>query len=164
MEYQLIGKIVGIKGLKGELKIKELSGFMLERLQPNTMVYVEINNQYQPFIVKGYDQKKKDSLLVFKGYEDINLVSFLNKKNIYAPKDQTLDLDEHVFHETQLIGLDVYQNNELKGKVIEIRNYPKDDYLVVQSNEKTHLIPFRDEFIKKMDELMIEVVDMEGLF
>jgi 16S rRNA processing protein RimM len=164
MSYQLIGKITGLKGLKGEMKVKALSGFMLERLQPGKTLYLNINNSYKPYIVKSYHENQKHPLLVLKGYENINQVQAFNKAEIFVDSNEELDLEDHVYMEDDLIGLDVYQGKTFKGKVIGVKNYPMDDYLLVKTNDKNVLIPFRDEFIVDMDEMTIKVVEMEGLF
>jgi len=164
MDYQLIGKVIGFKGLKGEMKIKALSGFMKERLQENTKVYMIINDQYHTFQVKSYEEKQKTPLLILKGYDNINSVQQFSKQFIYADANDDFLLEENAYHESELIGLKVYQNNELKGVVNDIRNYPKDDYLVINVEDKEVLIPFRDEFIEEMDDEKIVIVDMEGLF
>lgn len=164
MEYLLIGKITGFKGLKGEMKIKELSGFMEERLQPSETIYLIINDKYQSFTVESYNTQHKNHLLKLKGFNDINGIQHLIKLDIYANAKIELDLEEHEYHEDELIGLEVYQNNQLMGKVIDIRNYPKDDYLVVETDSGNALIPFRDEFIVEMTDKQIQIIDMEGLF
>lgn len=164
MKYQLIGKITGFKGLKGQLKIKVLSGFLKERFEANSQIYIQINQDYQAFSVKSYNDKEKTPLLVLENYEDINLIQHLNKKNIYANADDDFLLEENAYHQDELIGLNVFQSNELKGQVVDIKNYPKDDYLLVRTKEKEVLIPFRDEFIISMDDEKIVVIDMEGLF
>ncbi|QWC00407.1 ribosome maturation factor RimM [Mycoplasmatota bacterium] len=164
MNYQLVGKITGFKGIKGELKVKPLSGFIKERLQANAKIYIEIDGNYQEFNVMFYHENQKIPLLKLKGYENINLVQFLNKKEIFVDADEEIMIEENAYHQDELIGLKIYQNNILKGQVVDIRNYPKDDYLVVETDKGNVLIPFRDEFIKEMKEDYIDIVDLEGLF
>jgi len=164
MNYQIIGKIKGTKGLKGELKVKPLSGFMIERLKPNARIYFFMDGQYQLYHVKTYHEKQKTPLLVIKDYEHIDKVESFKHLDIYMDADEGFSIEENAYHQSELIGLQVYQNNQYKGEVVDIRNYPKDDYLVVKLDEKQFLIPFRDEFILFMDEQRIDVIDMEGLF
>lgn len=164
MNYQLIGKITGFKGLKGEMKVKALSGFMKERLQSGAKIFIEINDQYEPFIVESYHELQKTPLLMLKGYDDINKMKKFNKTLIYMDADEEIMIEENAYHEDELIGLKVYQNKEFKGEVVDIRNYPMDDYLVVETDNGNVLIPFRDEFIKEMTNETIEIIDLEGLF
>ncbi|MGM0495934.1 MAG: hypothetical protein ACQERX_04655, partial [Bacillota bacterium] len=62
MEYQLIGKIIGFKGLKGEIKIKPFSAFLLERLKPGNTIFLNKDNNYIKFNVKKYFQQGKHHL------------------------------------------------------------------------------------------------------
>jgi 16S rRNA processing protein RimM len=164
MNYQIIGKITGLKGLKGELKIKPLSGFMKERLQKGSKIYMLINDQYKMYTVKEYNENQKTPLLVIKDHEHIDLVESFKHMDFYVDAEEDLILEDNAFHEDELLGLKVYQNKQFKGLVVDIRNYPKDDYLVVEKDDKQYLIPFRDEFIESMDDQRIDVVEMEGLF
>jgi len=164
MNYQLIGKITGFKGLKGEMKVKALSGFMKERLLPGHQIFIEINDEYQTYVVETYHEKQKSPLLTLEGYNDINEMKKFNKSLIYVDADEEIMIEEDAYHEDELIGLKVYQNKIYKGDVVDIRNYPKDDYLVVKTDNGNVLIPFRDEFIKEMTDESIEIVDLEGLF
>jgi 16S rRNA processing protein RimM len=164
MSYQLIGKITGFKGLKGEMKVKPLSGFMLERLTKDATIYIKMNESYEPFTVQSYHENQKYPLLILKGYHALDLVEKFKHKDIFVESDARLDLPEDTYHQDELIGLKVFQKNIYKGQVIDIKNYPSDDYLVVETEGKHVMIPFRDEFIETMDDESIEVVDMEGLF
>ena len=56
------------------------------------------------------------------------------------------------------------QNNEIKGKVIEIREYPACNYLVVNYNDKNILIPFNKQFIKEVNDKYIVIDESEGLY
>lgn len=164
MEYKLIGKIIGFKGLKGEIKIKPFSGFLNERLKSGNTIFLSNGNGYNDYQVKKYFQQGKNNILTLNGFEDIDLVKDFNKNNIYMDSDYKFLLPENEFHQDDLFGLKVYQNKELKGKVVDIKNYPSDDYLVVKTKNKNVLIPFRDEFIVSMDNKSINIVEMEGLF
>lgn len=164
MSYQIIGKITGFKGLKGEMKVKSLSGFMLERLLKGSTIYIKKDDVFIPYIVQSYHENQKYPLLILKGYETIESVQEFKQRDIYIDGDSDLVLPDDTYHQDELIGLKVYQNKLFKGEVIDIKNYPQYDYLLVRTKTKDVLIPFIDEFIIYMDDTTIELVDMEGLF
>nr|MCR5231199.1 PRC-barrel domain-containing protein [Acholeplasmatales bacterium] len=65
---------------------------------------------------------------------------------------------------TDLIGKHlVNQNGEDRGVVVDINELPQAKYLVVKYNEKNRLIPFINEFIGEVRDV-IEVKEIEGLF
>jgi 16S rRNA processing protein RimM len=49
-----------------------------------------------------------------------------------------------------LIGLDVYDNEVFKGKIVEIVKTVNNDLLVIEGNKK-HMVPNIPEFVKEVD-------------
>ena len=49
-----------------------------------------------------------------------------------------------------LIGLDVYDNEILKGKIVDVVKTISNDLLVIEGNKK-HMVPNIPEFIKDVD-------------
>ena len=166
MEYLKIGKILNTRGIKGELKIKPLTDFQEDRYKQGNKVYILFENKYLEFEVKKYRNIKNMDILVFKDNEDINLIEKYKGSYIYVLADSDITLYENEYHLSEIIDLDVYQNNNLIGKVYDVKSYPQGDYLdILLNNDKHALIPFRDEFVTdvNLDEAYIEVVEMEGL-
>lgn len=162
MDGLIVGKILNTHGLKGELKVKDLSDF--DRFYKGSKLYIEYKNDYievKVLSVKDYD----NSLLVtFENYNDINLVEKYKGSMIWIDKKDLEELgeDEYYFHE--LIGLDVYNEAlELKGKVLEVREIPQGEMLVLNINGKNKFIPFRKEFIKSVSSDKIIIHEIEGL-
>lgn len=166
MEYLKIGQIVNTRGIKGELKIKSFTDFQTDRYQSGSKVYVFYEGEYLEFTVKKYYSFKNQDILVFKNHEDINLVEKYKGSDIYTLADNETTLYEDEFHISEIIDLDVYQNEKLVGKVIDVKEYPQGDYLVIETKDSQNkLVPFHDEFIINidLDENRIEIVEMEGL-
>ena len=64
-----------------------------------------------------------------------------------------INKEEYTFNgylNEDLIGLDVYDNNTLKGKVIDIYKTNNSELLVIEGNKK-HMVPNIDVFINKVD-------------
>jgi 16S rRNA processing protein RimM len=168
MEYIEIGKIVNTHGLKGELKIESWSSFDDERYEKGNTVYLNIDNKYVPFIVASYRKHKGYPLVTFKGYEDINLVEKYKTKIVYIDKDERGELEEDEFYTDELIGLDVFDDeNKNIGKVIsvEFTNGAQDNLRVCTKDNKEFLVPYVDEFILdvNLDEGYIQIHVMDGL-
>jgi 16S rRNA processing protein RimM len=74
-----------------------------------------------------------------------------------------LEDDEYYYH--QLEDMEVYNGTEFVGKVIEVRDMPSTEMLVVRTESKQVYIPFVDEFIKDVNiaegKIIIEAI--EGL-
>lgn len=164
MEYIKIGRILTTKGLKGEVKVKAFTNLQDQRFQVGNIVYIEVGNQYLPLQIIQHKTIKNLELLTFKDFEDINKIEQYQGFDLFAVADDEVILDDNEYMVDDLIGLNVFQNNILKGEVKDIISYPQGDYLLVATDNGESLIPFRDEFIIGVDEDRIDVIDMEGLF
>jgi 16S rRNA processing protein RimM len=164
MEYIKIGKILTTKGLKGEVKVKAFTNLQDQRFQVGNIVYIEVGNQYLPLQIIQHKTFKNLELLTFKDFEDINKIEQYQGFDLFAVTDDEVVLEDNEYMVDDLIGVEVYQNNILKGEVKEIISYPQGDYLLVSTDNGESLIPFRDEFIIELTSDRIDVIDMEGLF
>jgi 16S rRNA processing protein RimM len=152
-------------GLKGDLKIKNLSDF--DRFKKNNKLYILHNDEYISVIVNKSSPFKDNTLLVsFKDLLDINLVEKYHGDDIYISdlerENDELDGD---YYYSDLVGkMVVNQNGVEKGIVLEIKELPQCDYLVVDYNKKNVLVPFIDEFIIEVTDEKIIINEIEGLF
>lgn len=167
MEKVLIGKIVNTHGIKGELKILSETDFPTRRYHPGNSVFIGTPEGFEEYHVRQYRPHQGFDLLVLRGLEDINLVERFRGCEIWAEDHPLSGLTPNEFQLATLLGAIVLQENgKTVGKVTGSRTYPQGDYLEVTRQDGTiALIPFRDEFIGKIDlaARTIEIVEMEGL-
>ena len=104
-------------------------------------------------------------LLTLKDKHDINLVEKYKNMYIYKDENDIEELEEGYYYD-ELIGLDVYVNNEKKGKVINVEEGVRNKFIRVKTEDKEVLIPYIEQFILNTDleENRIDVINMEGLF
>lgn len=163
MDYLKIGTITAMRGLKGEVKIKSLTNMQAERFLVGNKLYILENDKYLPLEIISYRVIKNSDILSFKGYDDINKIEKFQGYDLYMEADYSIDLAENEFFVDELIGLKVYQFNEIKGIVKDIQTYPQGDYLVIETESGDRLVPFREEFIEEQSSDKIVIVEMEGL-
>ena len=163
MNYYKCGHIMTTHGLKGDLKIKPLTDF--DRFYVGSRLFIMHKNQYVEVKVKKSVVYGNYYLVCFEGLEDINLVEKYHSDDIYVGElDRINELEENEYYFSDLIGLEVVnQNNEPRGKVVEIRELPQSEYLLVDYNGKKVLIPFINQFIIDVNDKII-VKEIEGLF
>ena len=163
MEYILIGKIINTHGIKGELKVELLTDFFAERFKKDSTIYIGEN--YMPFIVHNCRMHKGFLLLQLKDNEDINLVEKYKNMYIYKNKEDVAPLKDGEYYYRDLKGLDVYQDNILKGKVISVEEGNKYNFLRIKMADEEKLIPYLKQFILNvdLDNHRIDVVLLEGL-
>ena len=137
-----LGKITNTHGLKGEIRIISDFKYKIDVFKENNVVY--INNI--KYIIKSYRKHKSYDMITLENINDINEAEELKGLNIYVKRE---DYDFGILNE-DIIGLDVYDNDTYKGKVVDILNSNKYDLLVIDG-VKRHMIPNIPEFVKKID-------------
>ena len=165
MEYVTIGKILNTFGIKGELKVDVYTDFLEERFKKDSTVYVGDN--YLPFVVEAYREHKGFLLLQFKDNNDINLVEKYKGLYLYKSKEDIKPLKDGEYYFSDLKNLDVYIDDKIVGKVINVEQGLRNNNLRVLKNEdnKEYLIPYLPVFIKEvnLNENRISINWIEGL-
>jgi 16S rRNA processing protein RimM len=113
--------------------------------------------------IKSVKTQNGRLIVSFKEFNDINQVEKYKNCGIYADRDTLEPLDEDEVYINDLIGMDVYnEDKKFIGKVIDTREYPQCYYLVVKGETKNHLIPFIEEFVTEVTDVIV-IHEMEGL-
>lgn len=154
-----VGEIVNTHGIKGELRI--ISDFKYKE-----KVFINGNKLYlgkrkQKVIIDSYRKHKNYDMVKFDGINDINDAIIFKGDEVYV-KREDLDIDGYV--DEDIIGLKVYNEDKLIGKVTNIVKN-KQEILVVKNRNKSYLIPFVNEFIKNidLDKKILNINVIEGL-
>ena len=165
MELIVIGKIVNTHGLNGALKVKSFTDFKEQRYAKGTPLYIVFERDYIPVTVVSQKEIKNLDLIIFKEFTHINQVEKYKGCDLVINKELIHRLQEDDFYFDQIIGMDVYDEEIFIGKCIDIRDYPQGEILVVKTNGKNKLIPFRKEFIKEVniEENKLFIIKWEGL-
>jgi len=157
-----IGKIHGTHGVKGNLKFEI---FVKNFYLPEEIYIKDEENELQPLNIETVDRKK--GLIKFKNYDTPEKAKEISHKLIYVPEELLPKLGEDEFYEFQLIGMDVYYNDKLIGKVEKIDDRLSQAYLIIKcTDEKTRHLPFINEFVKdvKVEENKMQITPPEGWF
>ncbi len=148
----IIGKIVGVHGIKGWLKI-------LSFTRPRQNIF-----DYGPWLVKQSEEWQEVQLLEGKprgkglvasleGISDRDEAMALVSSEIAIDRDQLPEPKEGEFYWHDLINMQVInQQNEVLGVVKELLETGANDVLVVGDDKQRYLIPYvQDVYIKDVD-------------
>lgn len=150
----LIGKITTTHGIRGEVKIMNLSDY--DRFKKHDVVY--INNV--SMVVEGSRPHKGHYIVKLKTVDSMNDALLLKDLDVFS-SDRVHD---DGYHYEDIIGLDVKLANETTiGKVVAIREVPQGSILEVQTDKKIVLIPFVGAFVKSIKDNYIIIEPIEGL-
>lgn len=162
-----IGKIVNTHGIRGEVKVLRISDFE-ERFSVGETVYAVKESEEETELVIGSHRIHKGfDLLIFEGYDNINDVEQLKGTQLKIMEDQLTELDEGEFYYHEIIGCEVFTNNEEHlGIIKEILSPGANDVWVVkQAQGNDLLIPYIEDVVKEVDieAQWVLIEPMEGL-
>lgn len=160
MEYLLIGKYANTHGIKGEIRLISDSHYKSQIFKNGMHIY--IGKDKQLYTINTYRQHKQYDMLTLDNINNINDIINLKGSYVYISKEDLNTNDDKVFIE-DLIGYEVYINNNSAGKVTEILKGKANDVLVV--SEKRILIPYVKSFILDVDNKHKKIIveDVRGL-
>src|SRR5690625_2119210 len=149
----LVGKILNTHGIKGEVKVKQITDF-IDRFQVGETVYiVDSKENIIPLKVDSFRTQKNNLLIHFEGYESIEDVESFKGMELKIKDDQLtpLDMDEYYYHE--IIGCEVFTTELEKIGVVESILSPgaNDVWVVRGKNGNEILLPYIDPVVKEVD-------------
>jgi len=147
-----IGKITGVHGLDGNIKVFSHSGFtssydsgarLVVRHDDEDTGHLYTIDWAKPF--------KKGILLKFKGV-DRSLAEACVGASLYINKSELPELEEDTYYWFELIGLEVFTTeNEYIGDLISIFPTGSNDVYVVKKEDKEILLPAISSVIQTID-------------
>lgn len=144
MKYIFIGRIVNTHALKGEVRIVSDFEFKDRIFKENTILYIGENKDKE--IIETYRKHKQFDMVKFKGIDYINDVLKYKGSKVYID-ESILNLKDDEILISELINMDVYNDNKYIGKITEYRSDNGNNMLRVNNK----LIPYNKDFITKID-------------
>jgi len=145
MEYIYIGEIVNTHGLKGEIRINSDFKFKESVFLDKMKFY--IGKDKDEVVMNTYRKHKQYDMVTFMDKNHIDEVIIYKNEPIYINRS---DIEYEGYLNEDLIGLEVYCEDNHIGRVDSILSTPAHDVLIVKNGNK-HMIPNINEFIKEVD-------------
>lgn len=166
-----VGKIVGVQGLKGEVRVYPNSDFP-ERFEVPGLRWLlrpEATEPEQIELLSGrYLNGKGLYVLRFEGVSDRTQAEALKNCRLLVPESDRPPLEEGEFHVSDLLGLKVFDQatQALVGTVVDVFA-AGNDLLEVELSESgsKKLIPFVEEIVPVVDlqQRRVEITPPAGL-
>lgn len=154
----LVGVIVNTFGIKGELKIKSSFEYQDRAFKIGNKIY--IGEEKEEEIINSYRIHKNFVLITLQKYNNINEVLKYKGSNVYIKRSAlNLSSDEYLY--SDLIGLNVYDEDKLIGQVYDYDLSINDVLLKVKGN-KTFYLPLNGPYIEKIDVDKKEIITKGG--
>ncbi|MEC1409644.1 ribosome maturation factor RimM [Bacillus safensis] len=169
LEWLNVGKIVNTHGVRGEVRVVSKTDFPEERYKKGSVLYIFKQGQSEPLkvTVASHRQHKQFDLLTFEEINSLNEAEHLKESILKVEKEHLGSLDEGEFYFHQIIGCEVYdEEDKLIGQIKEILTPGANDVWVVgRKGKKDSLIPYIPSVVKKIDisSKTVHIEVMEGL-
>lgn len=147
--YALIGQFRRTHGLKGEISFAQ----SLPRGKPvkaGRILYV--GTQKQPVTVEAVRPKPPLWLVKLSGVDDPESAQRLVNEDVFLPVKDLPRLSKGEYYEHELVGLEVFEEETLLGKLTEVLLTGANDVYVIQQPDETELlIPAIPDVILQVD-------------
>ena len=168
MNYFNVGKIVNTQGLQGELRVLSVTDFSEDRFKKGSRLSIfDDKNQFVMEVeIASHRKQKNFDIVKFKGLYHINDVEKYKGCSLKVAEEDLADLEEDEFYYHEIIGLDVYEGDQLIGQIKEILQPGANDvWVVARKGKRDLLLPYIPPVILNVDipNGRVEVDIMEGL-
>jgi len=146
-EYILIGKVLGVWGINGGLKIEVLTDFP-ERFDAGNELLIG----RAPYTIIQTSWQKAQVIVHLSEITGIDAAEELSGAQVEIPAAALKKLPKGVYYDFQLIGLEVadLSGNRI-GQIKEILHMPSNDIYVSSYGAKEALIPAVKDVVKEIN-------------
>lgn len=150
-DYIKIGQIINTHGHRGDLKIYPLTDD-LERFAELTHVYILTQGSYRKYQMAKARVQQNLVVLTLDEVSDMNEAEKLKGLYLEIPITEARPLPQGQYYEYQIIGLNVYEDSLLLGKITAIhRTGSNDVYEVVSEGGKKLYMPALKSVVQQID-------------
>ena len=162
VEKVCLGAIVGVHGIRGEVKVKSFSDD-----ERHLTRYGALENESgdKTFELKIVGHSKELLRVKIKGVDDRNTAETLIGTGLYVARDVLPKLDDEEYYHTDLIGLEVHlKNGDVAGVVNAIYNFGAGDLIEIKLTDgQLEMLPFTKQFVPVIDIknhfIIVEMID-----
>ncbi len=164
-EKIICGLIHGVHGVAGLLKVECLSDNPQRFLSGQKLYTLAPNQPEQEYTIIKASLHKGRILLKLANIDSPEQAAKLSGLYLYGIRQDNA-LPEGEYYHYQLIGLNVYENNELIGQISEVLTRPANDiYIIKTADEQEIWLPALKKLVQKIDleQKTMQVILPEGL-
>ncbi|ADY74048.1 Ribosome maturation factor rimM [Desulfurobacterium thermolithotrophum DSM 11699] len=149
----MIGKIVGVHGIKGEVKIKPESDIFEKQMEALDLIPVYRGTKREELCVEKLKPYKNLYIVKFKEINDRGEAEERVGGELWIDKNKQVELGEGEFYFSDLIGSKVFTDDGKEvGILKEILEQPAGHIFEVEKSDGSKiLIPFISQFVKDVD-------------
>ena len=140
-----VGRVIRPHGVKGGMKVSSDFKYKKDVFKKDNTV--TINNRLYKIVNYTFTGGGQLDIAYLENINTIDDVISIRQSDIYIDKES---LGLNIILDEELLDMDVYFNNELVSKVIDIQT-GINPLIIIKYNNKNIYIPRQDEFISNID-------------
>lgn len=148
----IIGKIVGVHGVKGNLKVHPYIE-SVSLLEAGETIFVgSPENEEGKFVIRWAKPHQRAILMALEDVDDRDTAEKLIGMDVFLEKSRLPDLEDGTYYWSDLIGLDVLTTDDrYLGKIASIFRTGSNDVYVTRNGRDETLIPGLVSVVKSID-------------
>lgn len=152
MEYIEIGQIVNTNGLKGVVKVNPFTDD-ISKFEELKYIYIQLKSELKKVKIEQVRYNKNQVLLKLEGIDSIEEAEKYRNFYLKIEKKCQEELGEDTYYIVDLIGINVYsENDEYLGTIEDVFPTGSNDVYVVKDNlGKQILVPAIAEVVKEVE-------------
>ena len=152
MEYLEIGQIVNTNGLKGVVKVNPFTDD-ISKFEELKYIYIQLKSELKKVKIEQVRYNKNQVLLKLEGIDSIEEAEKYRNFYLKIEKKSQEELGEDTYYIVDLIGINVYsENDEYLGTIEDVFPTGSNDVYVVKDNlGKQILVPAIAEVVKEVE-------------
>ena len=148
----LIGKVVGIHGIKGTNKLRSYAESLSVFTPGRSILVRDLRGREANYEIHWVKPHTGTPLVSFKGITNRDQAKTLIGAELFIPQSELPELDEDTYYWYDLIGIEVVTTTgEFLGWIESIIETGSNDVYVVKSNKKEVLVPALESVVLDID-------------
>lgn len=167
-----VGRLVKAHGLKGALKLELYTDDPDGRFTPGATFTLQVPEASpwhgKTVTVREFRWMNSHPVIFLEDIDDRDAAETIVKAILWIDQDDDAPGEDDAWFDHQLVGLDVYRDDERVGRVARVDHFPAQDLLIVQppGEDREILVPFVKAIVPDVDLAAgrVHVTPPPGLF
>ncbi len=162
-----LGKVTKVVGFKGEVAVY-IDSDEPEKYASLQTVFLDVYGNFVPYFVEKLSMRNKSNqyTIKFQDVDSLEEAARLVDSEMYLPLELLPPLEGDAFYFHEIKGFKIFDEEKgFIGHVLQVIDYPGNPLFEIQFEDKTLLVPLRDQFLNKLDRAgqSIHICAPEGL-
>lgn len=166
MDYIYIGRVANTHGVRGGIKVFPTTDDITRFKQLKSVTLEDIKGNDTEYKIVGLKYAGKFAVLQLEGIDDMEQAIALKQSIVKIPRKQALPLGKDEFYVEDLVGLEIYEENNKIGVLVDVLFTGSNEvYVIEMTDGRELLLPAIKDCVLKVNlkKKRMDIHIMEGL-